>query len=76
MFLMGENMKRLIIIFLLVLGITTNANAYSDEWSKILYNSVRYHENGNDVIVDIESINKSLSNGANPNYINPDNYSA
>ena len=69
---MGENMKRLIIIFLLVLGITTNANAFSDEWSKILYNSVRYHENGNDVIVDIESINKSLSNGANPNYINPD----
>lgn len=67
-------MKRLILLIsLLVLGITTNANAYSDEWSKILYNSVRYHENGNDVIVDIESIKNSLRNGANPNYINSDN---
>lgn len=65
-------MERLIVIFFLIISITTNANAYSDEWSKTLYNSVRFHENGNDKIVDIESIKNSLNNGADPNYINPD----
>lgn len=62
-----------IVILLCLVCIATNVHAYSEEWNKVLYNSVRYAENGNDVIVDIESINNSLRNGANPNYINTDN---
>ncbi|WP_446788123.1 ankyrin repeat domain-containing protein [Macellibacteroides fermentans] len=66
-------MKHLFFIsFYIILLCVTNIYASSDEWNKILYNSIRYAENGDDLIVDIESINGALKNGANPNWHNSD----
>jgi len=47
-------------------------NAYAiepSEWTKALYESVRFAENGNDKIVDINQAKVALENGANPNWI-------
>lgn len=47
-------------------------NAYAiepSEWTKALYESVRFAENGNDEIVDINQAKVALENGANPNWI-------
>ena len=48
---------------------SVDAHAYSDESSKILFNSVRHGKEWSEIIVNIESIDSALKNGADPNYI-------
>lgn len=40
------------------------------KWTKALFDSVHYAENGNDIIVELDNVKLSLANGANPNWIN------
>ncbi len=40
------------------------------KWTKALFDSVHYAENGNDIIVELDKVKLSLANGANPNWIN------
>lgn len=49
--------------------IASNVYAEQDNWDQKLYDSVRWAEDGNTQIVDIEQIKLSLANGANPNWI-------
>lgn len=63
-------MKNSYLLFLILLIIlVTNLDASEDNWDQKLYDSVRYAEDGNTQIVDLEQIKLSLANGANRNWI-------
>lgn len=53
--------------------IVFNSYAKADDWNQQLYDSIYFAENGNGIVVDIEKIKLSLSNGASPNWINSKN---
>lgn len=62
--------KGLILLPLFFLfGFVNTYAAEPSEWTKALYESVRFAQNGNDIIVDINQVKVSLENGANPNWI-------
>ena len=65
----GTNMKRLILSMLFIYYFPINLFAASYQLSQVLYDSVHYAENGNDVVVDIEQIQRALADGADPNWI-------
>jgi hypothetical protein len=46
-----------------------NLFAASSQLSQVLYNSVHFAENGNDLVVEIDKIHRALADGANPNWI-------
>lgn len=67
-------MKKFILSFTFFFILVFNVYAeFDDKWSQVLYDSIRFAEDGNNVIVDLEKIELSLANGANPNWINPQN---
>lgn len=68
-------MKKFIphIVSVLILIFSTNLYAYTDEWSKVLFTSVRQGSDWKTVVIDLENINKALSNGADPNYVDKTN---
>lgn len=56
-------------------GQRNNLSSFSNKdvllkWTKALFDSVHYAENGNDLIVELDKVKLSLANGANPNWIN------
>ncbi len=65
-------MKKFIFLsFALFFILAFNLYAESDDkWNQFLYDSIRFAENGNDIVVDIDNIELALTNGANPNWIN------
>jgi ankyrin repeat protein len=68
----GRIMKKYIFLsFALFFILVFNLYAESDDkWNQLLYDSVRFAEDGNTKIVDLEQIKLSLAKGANPNWIN------
>ncbi len=54
-----------IIFFIFV----SNLYAVQDKWSQQLYDSIRWAEDGNTVIIDLEQIKLSIANGADPKWI-------
>jgi len=44
-----------------------------EQWSRSLFNAVRFADNGNSMEVHLKQIKKALDNGADPNWINKDN---
>jgi len=64
-------MMRFILAIVIVLVVSGNSHAEQNKeyWNEQLFNSVRYAENGNDIIVDIENIKTALKNGADVNWI-------
>lgn len=40
------------------------------KWTKALFDSVHFAENGDDIVVELDKIKNLLGNGANPNWIN------
>lgn len=46
------------------------------KWTKALFDSVHFAENGNDIIVELNKIEHLLTKGANPNWINTERKSA
>ncbi|MHC4278832.1 MAG: ankyrin repeat domain-containing protein [Planctomycetota bacterium] len=61
--------KTLVLLFFSFLGCVNTYATEPSEWTKALYESVRFAENGNDRIVDINQAKVALENGANPNWI-------
>jgi len=63
-------MKKIALLVLVCCCYPLNLKAASDQLNQSLYNAVRFAENGNDVIIDLPMIERSLSEGADPNWIN------
>lgn len=67
-------MKKIILLFIFFFILAFNLHAEPDKWTQLLYDSIHFADNGNDVIVvDLEKIENALANGANPNWINSQN---
>lgn len=66
-------MKKIILSFIFFFILAFNLYAEPDKWTQLLYDSIHFADNGNDIIVDIEKIENALANGANPNWINSQN---
>lgn len=67
-------MKKIILLFIFFFVLVFNVYAeFDDKWSKVLYDSIRFAEDINDVVVDIDNIKLALANGANPNWITSQN---
>lgn len=47
------------------------ANQTNCNLDRLLFNSIHFAENGNDIIIELHDIKKYLKMGANPNWINP-----
>jgi hypothetical protein len=63
-------MKRLIFVVLFIHYFPISLFAASSQLSQVLYNSVHFAENGNDIVVEIDKIQRALADGADPNWIN------
>lgn len=63
-------MKKIALLVLVCCCYPLNLKAASDQLNQSLYNAVRFAENGNDVIIDLPMIERALSEGADPNWIN------
>ena len=64
-------MKRFIFLFLLTYFFPSILFAASDQLSASLYDSIHFAKNGNDVVIEQDTIQRALTEGANPNWINP-----
>jgi len=65
----GINFKKIIYLILFIC-FPLNLFGTNDQLSRTLYDAIHFAENGNDVLVDLNTIKSSLAKGANPNYIN------
>lgn len=65
-------MLRLILSVIVVFSFSGNCYAEQNykNLDQLLYNSIHYAENGNDVVVELDKIKEYLQSGANPNWIN------
>lgn len=65
-------MLRLVLSVIFVFGFSGNCYAEQNNknWDQLLYDSIHFAENGNDVVVELDKIKEYLQNGANPNWIN------
>lgn len=59
-----------IILFCSTLVNLSEASQDPNYWSKKLFECVHFAPNGNEIIFDIETAEKALKNGADPNWIN------
>ena len=71
-------MKKFILSFTFFFILVFNVYAeFDDKLSKVLYDSIRYAENGKNrhdmIVLDIDNIKPALANGANPNWITSQN---
>jgi len=65
-------MLRLILSVFIVFSFSGNCYAEQNNmnWDQLLYNSIHFAENGNEVVVELDQIKECLQSGANPNWIN------
>lgn len=63
-------MKKVLLLVLFVCYFPLNLFAASDDLSQSLYDSVHFAENGNEIVVEIDKIQRTLADGANTNWIN------
>lgn len=65
-------MLRLVLSVIFVFSFSGNCYAEQNNknWDQLLYDSIYFAENGNDVVVELDKIKEYLQNGANPNWIN------
>ncbi len=65
-------MLRLILSVIVVFGFSGNSYAAQNNKNldQLLYDSIHFSENGNDVVVELDKIKEYLQSGANPNWVN------
>ncbi len=62
-------LKLSLTISIVIFAFAVGTYAQPNDWTQQLYDSIHFSENGKDIIVDLDRVNLSLSNGANPNRI-------
>jgi hypothetical protein len=63
-------MKKVILLVLFVCYFPLNLLAASDDLSQSLYDSVHFAKDGNNIVIEIDKIQRTLAEGANPNWVN------